>query len=221
MTRLDPFELVFGDHDDEIDALAAALSGPRTVGTDLGAFAAHPAVRALLARLEPAELLETQPAASGEYLLWIYVAAAYARAGHRVLVPDRDRLHAAMAGILPQTPVPVPDGACYIRFPERWLWSQVQPDAPHEPIDGVFAVDGPGTGNVTALAVLGLRPERAGFSQISVTIRRSDVSAAAAAVRPDRFAPAMDGGRAAGFRSIVSPAELLVVTQLALVETSR
>jgi hypothetical protein len=64
--------------------------------------------------------------------------------------------------------------------------------------------------------VLGLRAERDGFSQISVVAHPDDLRAAPDLARPDRFEPVLEGGTRAGFRSIVSPAELLLLTHLAL-----
>ncbi len=103
-----------------------------------------------------------------------------------------------------------------MRFPERAFWSQVDSQAPHEPLDGVFVITGRAGREIVVLGVLGLRPERGGFSQITATAVPEDLAAARAAARQPPFDPAMDGGQVAGFRSVTSVAELLLLAHLAL-----
>ena len=71
------------------------------------------------------------------------------------------------------------------------------------------------------LAVLGLRPVRVGFSQISVAAPPLDVAGAARLVRRPLFAPVLEGGERAGMKSLVSDAELLHLTHLALGQIAR
>jgi hypothetical protein len=69
---------------------------------------------------------------------------------------------------------------------------------------------------VTLLAVLGLRQERGGFTQVTVHARPTDFAAARGAQRDPPFAPVMDGGTSGGVLSVATPAELLTLVQLAL-----
>ena len=71
------------------------------------------------------------------------------------------------------------------------------------------------------LAVLGLRPERGGFSQIALTVPPEDLAQAKDFVRRPRFAPVLEGGERAGVKSLVSEAELLHLAHLALAQVAR
>jgi hypothetical protein len=68
----------------------------------------------------------------------------------------------------------------------------------------------------TVAAVLGLRPERNGFSQLSVTAAASDLVAAPKCIRQPPFEPVMEGGAQAGFHSVTSEAELLHLARVAM-----
>ena len=71
------------------------------------------------------------------------------------------------------------------------------------------------------LAVLGLRPEREGFSQIAVAAPPEEVAGAARLARRPPFAPVLEGGERAGMKSLVSEAELLHLAHLALAQVAR
>ncbi len=73
---------------------------------------------------------------------------------------------------------------------------------------------------LTVVAVLGLRPDRDGFSQITVSATVADMLAAAATRREPPFGPVMDGGREAGFLSVTSEGELLHLAHLALLSAT-
>jgi hypothetical protein len=88
--------------------------------------------------------------------------------------------------------------------------------APFEPVDGFFAVSALHSREVLVDAVLGLRPERDGFSQVTASASAGDLEAAGRAAPPPRFRPAMPGGVEAGLRSVNSVAELLLLASLAL-----
>jgi hypothetical protein len=70
------------------------------------------------------------------------------------------------------------------------------------------------------VAVLGLREDRDGFSQISVTATSADVAAAAPSRQP-ALGPAMPGGDVAGFHSVTSVAEMLLLVRLALLSSEQ
>lgn len=208
MTRPTPFDLFFRD-------LAAEL-GTIAVEADRAAFARDPTVQRLLARIESPDLIEQQPEAAPEYLTVLYAAWRFHAAGERIVAVDRDALASAIDARSPEGTPAVPAGACYVQLPHQWFWGQVAPDAAHEPLDGMFVADNRRGDELVVVAVLGLRAERGGFSQLSVIAHPDDVRAAPGLARPERFAPVLEGGSLAGFRSVVSPAELLLLTHLAL-----
>ncbi|MCH7874050.1 MAG: hypothetical protein IH965_01975 [Gemmatimonadetes bacterium] len=221
MNRLHPFDQVFGGLTHELDALR---TGADQAGLDLRSsveFAKVPEVQRLLSILESPTLIANDPRAAAEYLSLLFVAYRFWDAGAEVCPAPREALEPALDADLPTTPLRVPHGACYVQLPLHWVWAQVSPDAPHEPMDGMFVTVSPRGDQLTIVAVLGIRAERSGFSQISLAVHPSEVAAARDQIRPDRFAPLMEGGAPAGFRSVASAAELLVLTQLALEHVAR
>ena len=219
MTRLHPFDHAFG-------ALAAtrfieirdeAQAEHRDLG-DRAQFVSVPSVQRLLSELESPDLLEAHPEAAGEYIAFLYVAFRFWEAGCHTAQPSRAHLEAAMAAAAVGDRPPVPHSACYLQLPERWIWAQIDPDGPHEPLDGIFVAEDSMGRDLSILTVLGLREDRPGFSQIALTAVPDDLRAAAAE-HPD-FTPMLDGGEAAGLKSITTTAALLHLTALALHDPS-
>jgi hypothetical protein len=94
----------------------------------------------------------------------------------------------------------------YVQVPERRIWAETVPGGPHEPLDGCFIHVGPG-GQLEALGVFGLHPDRPGFTVVEAAGTRAPDLA-----RPDGsalFAPLLAGGAAAGLRSLAGGEELL------------
>ena len=219
MTRLHPFDHAFG-----------ALAGTRFVEIRDEALAAHrelrdraqfvsvPSVQRLLNDLESPELLDAHPEAAAEYVASLYVAFRFWEAGCLTAYPSRAHLEGAMATAPEGDRPSVPQGACYLQLPERWIWAQIDPDGPHEPLDGIFVVEDALGRDLSVLAVLGLREDRPGFSQIALTAVPDDLRAAGAE-HPD-FTPMLDGGDAAGLKSITTTAALLHLIALALHDPS-
>jgi len=217
MSRPTPFDLVFGGLEDRFatltEAAAAAGRDPRE-WTD---FAALPEVQRLLAEMETPGLVERNPDAADEYLAALYVGYRFHVAGGRPVVLTRERLAPWLDRLPPATAPAIPGGACYLQLPEGWIWAQADPGQPHEPLDGLFLVAAPRGDAVTVLAVLGLREARGGFTQVSLRARFTDFAAARAVGRHPPFAPLMEGGAMAGFRSVATAGELLSLAHLALV----
>jgi hypothetical protein len=211
MTRLHPFDYVFAELADSRFEEIREQGWER----DLTFFGKLPAVRSLLEAVSPPDA-DGDADALAEYLASLFVAFRYWEAGrhtYRIGRDDLERRWSTPTATLP----PVPEGACYVEFPERWFWAQIDQGAPHEPLDGLFvAASGAPQSAVTVVAVLGLRPERGGFSQITVTGDGSNLRHAVASRREPPFAAAMEGGAATGFRSITSEGELLHLASLAL-----
>ncbi len=171
--------------------------------------------------MEAPELIQENPQAADEYLTTLYVAFRFWDAGRAVLAVSRDAIEQAVARDPPDTLPAVPDGACYVQLPERWFWARIGPDEPPEPLDGLFVVASAMGREITVLAVLGLRPERSGFSQLSVRATPQEVRAARLAARTPPFASVLEGGDRAGVRSLVATGELLHLAQVALLASAR
>jgi hypothetical protein len=212
VSRLTPFELAFGESAARLADVADEAAAARKDPTDRAQFGSLPSVQRLLTDIEATETLSEHPEAAGEYLSLLYAAFRFWQAGGGVYDVERDIVDRAPTPRLPR----VPRGACYVRFPERWLWAQIDETAPHEPIDGFFVAESADGRQLSVVVVLGLRSDREGVSQISIATAPEDLQAAAASVREEAFAPLMEGGRQAGFRSLASVAELLHLTRLAL-----
>jgi hypothetical protein len=129
---------------------------------------------------------------------------------------NRERLKGLLEALPRHDTITVPNGACYIQLPEQWFWAQIEPEQPHEPIDGLFVVEGAHRREFLILVVLGLRADRPGFSQVSLTVRPEDFSLVAEEARTPPFAPVLDGGDTAGLKSLVSEADVLLLAQLGL-----
>jgi hypothetical protein len=222
VSRSDPFSLTFAPiADARFPAIVAAAADEHRDTADRPQFAALREVQHLLGELESPDVLERHAEAGGEYLTALWVAFRFWHAGRRIVEISRPQLTAAIAAPARASPPSVPHGACYLRLPEHWFWAQIDPAEPHEPLDGLFAVEGAQGREIALLAVLGLRPERPGFSQISLTAAPGDFVTAAASARTPPFAPTLDGGIAADLRSITTAAELLHLAALALRDADR
>lgn len=214
--RPTPFDTIFGtlaDAFEEVRADAARLGRDPRRPVD---FPNIPAVQRLLEEVESPAVVEEQPAAAAEYLIALYAAYRLWDAGRHIVPIDRAALEPRLDSDPPRAFPAVPAGACYLQLPERWLWARVADDAPYEPLDGLFVAEAPSGDEITVVAVLGVHPDRRGFSQVSLSVPVEDIVAAREEMRTPRFAPAMPGGQAAGLRSIVAVGELLVLTHLAL-----
>jgi hypothetical protein len=126
---------------------------------------------------------------------------------------ERERLDALLAAPRSAsrlTPVEVR----YMQLPERVVWAAPTTGASHEPMDGVFVMAK--QSEVAALAVLGFRPERAGFT---VMESRMPLPLAAPPPRPDGsppFASVLPAGERARLYSVIDARELALLALLAL-----
>ena len=221
MSRPTPYELAIGeDIESRFPTVQAdARAGGKDV-TDPAQFASLPTVQRILTDIESPELLADHPEAAAEYLALLYATFRFWEAGKVVCEvarqdwSDRDL---ARGSQLPE----IPFGACYLQLSERWFWAQIDEAAPHEPLDGMFVTQSADGQLLVVIAVLGLRSERGGFSQVSLTVARDDLTRADFDTATPLFAPAMAGGAEAGFRSVSSAADLLLLVQLALTQATR
>lgn len=207
--RVSPFDVVFGELADErFPALKASLAASQVDATDRDAFILDRAVTEFLRDLVPEDappesLHEFIAVLQHSYLFWS--AGKRTRASESTELPEASRASRA------------PSTGEYIHLPSHLYWGQLEPDAPHEPLDGFF-VHALGSG-IRALAIFGLHPDRPGFSVAEVRggspahlLPRADGSAP--------FAPQMDGGKNAGIRSVSGPDELLALAWHAISTSS-
>ncbi len=220
MTRITPFEHVFGPNADEWFAtVRQEAQTAHKNAADRAQFATLASVQQLLAEIEAPETVEANPTAPTEYLLSLYAAYRFWSGGQHVFPIATGSITDPARVTLPRS-VAVPHGACYLQLAEQAFWGQIAPDAPHEPVDGIFVADFQEGRELTAVAVLGFRPEREGFSQIGITVAHRDVVTAVENVREVPFKPIMEGGERAGFHSIVSTSELLCLVRFALAQVT-
>ncbi len=200
MTRPTPFEVIFGGLAEErFPALRASLAAAGIDPLDRDAFILDRAVTELLRDLVPED---APPEALHEFIAVLQHCFLFWDGGSVVQVDDRTEYTRA-----PQAPR-APSSAIYIQLPSHFYWAQLEPDEPHEPLDGFFVQ--PYQGGLRALAIFGLHPERPGISVAEVAgaapgalVARADGSAP--------YSPLMEGGAAAGLRSVADNEELLAL----------
>ncbi len=217
MSRLHPFEYVFGQLAPE--RFPALLRAAEDTDCDLEsrvAFQRFQPILDLLAELVPPEAEHLTGAVVEQYAALLYVAYRYWSAGLHSFELSRDQVRAMLQNEAVDRPPVVPHGACYVQLPERLFWARIDPQSPYEPLDGVFVAASPQGADATVVAILGLRPDRGGFSQVALSVALADWERAGETVRRPLFAPVMAGGDRAGVYSLVSEGELLYLTHLAL-----
>lgn len=220
MSRPTPFDLVFAPLAvSHFEAIRGESGAGSAAPHDRTAFMKLPATQRLLAELEGLQE-DPQAEAVAEYLVALYAAWRFWEAGSPIRVVERDALE-TLIGEPPAPEAPAAPPAAYLQFPEHWFWARIADSAPHEPLDGMFVVGEESGRETTIVAVLGLRRDRDGFSQVTVTATPPEYAAAGALSRNPPFGSTIDGGEKAGVRSITSAAELLYLAQLALTQTSR
>ena len=202
--RPTPFDQVFGTLAVERfprlrDSLAASQADPH----DLDTFVLDREVVALLQDLVPegaGESLDQHLSLLHHaYLFWLEGAWSFRVSRARTEEILRQDSSSPGEG----TSVP---RAYYIQFPERLVWAELEPGAPHEPLDGLFVRPWPG-GGYFVLGVFGMHPKREGF-----TVVEADGFPVENPTREDGsplFAPVMAGGTSAQLASLVGQEELL------------
>jgi len=192
------------------EAIRTAVLHDSVDATSRDAFLMVSAAGALLRDLTPADAPADAIHAYGALLHGLYLLRG---AGWPVIAPDRAALERALADAAIPHRAQVDAGTAYVQLPERVVWAEPAPGEAHEPLDGCIVTV---TENaVTALAVLGFRPEREGFTTLEATSR---LPLAALTRRPDGSAPfasTLPAGDRAGLRSVATPQELAVLAFLA------
>ncbi len=221
MSRLDPFDHAFREIAAErFPGIREEAAASHKDTTDFPQFGALRSVQHLLTELESPEVLEQHPEAAAGYVATLFAAFRFWNAGCSTHSISR-RAFDVDAVALDHCVPPIPGGACYLRLPHQLFWAQIDEGEPHEPVDGLFVLEGAREREVVLLVVLGLREDRPGFSQVTVTAAPADLARAADQARTPWFAPVVDGGEAAGLKSLVTEADVLLLANLALRATSK
>jgi hypothetical protein len=215
VSRATPFDLALAP-------LAGELTGLRDAAARAGL---DPRRRDQFARLAEAQRLAARmggpddaerPEVAAAHMALLFAGFRFWDAGARVVAPSREALARVLDAPAAPAPPTVPGGACYVQLPASWFWARAAGQGPHEPLDGCFLAADPRGDEITIVAALGLRVERGGFTQVALHVPPDDFAAAARERRDPPFGPLMDGGAAAGVRSVATAGELLALVSLAL-----
>jgi hypothetical protein len=220
MSRLHPFDHAFAQlAATQFDAIREEAAGQHRDVRDHVQFAALPTVQRALQGIEDSAFLETQPEAAAEYVAALHAAFAFWLDNRTTLSPTTSAIESALDSPASWSAEPSPGGATYIQLPERLFWAQIDPASPHEPIDGMFINVNGTTRELAILAVLGLRHDRPGFSQLAVTGAFEDLEGLPADLRQPLFAPTIEGGAEAGVKSVTTGGEVLALALVGLAAT--
>jgi hypothetical protein len=188
-----------------------ALAAGRVEPANQDAFLLLGPAGALLRELMPADAPAEAVTEYGSLLHALYL---HWDAGHPLRTLDRGALDRALSDLAPLSRPPASPGIAYVQLPERIVWAEPAPGAPHEPLDGCFVVLSASA--ISVLAILGFRTERGGFTTVQAS---ATLPLTPPAPRPDGTAPfasALPAGQRAGLLSVASPGELVALALLAL-----
>ncbi|MGH7580633.1 MAG: hypothetical protein ACREM9_10710 [Gemmatimonadales bacterium] len=204
MPRPTPFDLVFHRvAESSFPRIAASLEASGVDPADRDAFLMDREVITLLRDLRPEEGLGE---AMDQMVALVHHAYLAWAAGAVTISVSRDAAEQLLDRTTPAAGDPNEVPAYYAQFPERMIWASVIEDEVPEPLDGVFVSPVPG-GDLRVLGIFGMRPDRPGFSAVEASGAR--VEGLAREDGSPLFDPTLDGGAAAGLRSIIGEAELL------------
>jgi hypothetical protein len=223
--RSTPFSLVFAAIAAErFPAIAAALHQDGWASADRDRFVLIEPVARLLRDLVPdeagADALEA-------HLLLLHHAYLHWAGDGWVYQIGEGAFHRAIAeGRLTSHP---PRSSLYLQLPELRVWGSPSPNAPPEPLDGMFVSETETKGTIAVLAIFGMRPDRPGFSAVGLDGRADAEDANSGeievmAARDDGsepFGPVLAGGSAAGLHSVANAGELLLLTCRILAQLPR
>ncbi len=202
MTRPTPFELVFAEWRDRFDRLRddLAAAGKDSADRDL-----------VLLEREAAELLHAMRPDEGfgeateAFSALLHHAALFRASGEPVRIVSEEELRRALVQPPGPSPTAEPALARYVQLPALAIWG-VLSDGPPEPLDGWFRMRS--GERLDALAILGLRPGREGFTALEVSGPAPGLERRESMV--PLFAPMQsETGVPAGIGAVTSEAELL------------
>lgn len=192
------------------EEIEAALAKAKTDPLDRDAFLLDGSVGRVLRDLVPDDAPAEAVTSYGALLHALYVHWDHGFPARTVEREDATALLAAPPEDIPSGPRP---DVVYIQLPERLVWAAPAPGAAHEPMDGMFVTALPR--RVRALAVLGFRPDRQGFTTIEADVPLG----LRPEPRPDGSAPfatVLPAGERMGLFSVTSQTELALLALLAL-----
>jgi hypothetical protein len=207
--RPTPFDLVFAElADARFPEIRAGVERERIDARDRDAFLMLREAVTLIHELRPEEAVGEQIEQLAALVQHAYLHWHAGRPTARLDLAATESLLAAAASDGGGAADTAASDGLYAQLAERRCWARVVPEEPHEPLDGVFVHRAP-DGTLRVLAVLGLHPARLGFT---VAEAAGPTPRGATLLRPDGsplFAPAMEGGAAAGLHSVTGGEELL------------
>lgn len=186
-----------------------SLERHRTTATDRDAFVLDGTVGNLLRDVMPGDAPAEAVNAYAALLHMLYLAWSH---GWPVVPVTADALNAALA--TPRNPNPAIRTPLYLQLPPNLVWAEPLPGEAHEPLDGAFVLIA--GDRATALAVLGFRSEREGFTTSEAS---SSLPVPAPQLRADGSAPfasVLPGGERAGLLSVADETELITLLLLAV-----
>lgn len=203
--------LVAAIGENRLEEIARALAEAKTDPLERDAFLLNGEAGRLHRELVPEDAPAEAVTGYGALLHMLFV---HWQRGWPVTRVDEPALRSALEGPTPHAPPSTPSFVCYLQLPPRLVWAEPAPGAPHEPLDGAFVIAEPG--RLRALAVLGFRPEREGFTTIESELA---LPAPPPAARPGGgapFASLLPAGDRARLFSVADAHELAVLALLAL-----
>lgn len=182
-------DIVAAIGEEHFQQIRQSLESSKTDALDRDAFLLDGSAAAMLRDLMPEDAPTDMVHAYGALLHMLY--AMWSR-GWPIRTIDEPALRAALSNPRPLNAEPGITEPFYLQLPANLVWAQPAEGEPHEPIDGVFVIARPD--RVHALAVLGFRSEREGFTTMEGAIT---LPAPAPGPRPagtPAFAGTMPGG---------------------------
>jgi hypothetical protein len=183
--------------------ISEGLKQTRIDDLDRDAFLLHGAVGAVLRDLMPEDAPSESINAYGALLHMLYVM--WAR-DFPLIVTTEEQVRTALRGDYPLSHSPDFPLAAYVQLPERLVWGEPVAGDAHEPLDGVFVIAT--HEKVHALAILGFRIEREGFTTMEGAIALPSPPSGPRLGGDEPFTSAMPGGAEAGLISVVDETEL-------------
>jgi len=203
-------ELVSAIGEERFAEIRDALAASGTDDLHADAFILNGTVANLLRDLMPDDAPADAITAYGALLHMLH--ACWARDWPVVTIGDeqlRDALRRTTHDARRTMPV-----VCYVQLPERLAWAEPGPGQPHEPLDGIFLIAS--AARADALAVLGFRAARDGFTTMEGAIALPSPPPPSREGGQPAFTSTLPGGREARLISVVDAHELCALALLAV-----
>jgi hypothetical protein len=207
--------LVHGIGEHHLQEIRVSLKDAKLNDLDRDAFLLNGSVGAVLRDLMPEDAPAASIEAYGALLHMLY--AAWVRDWPVVKVTE-EQLRAALRGEYPISHAPEFPLVCYVQLPERLVWGEPVAGEVHEPFDGVFVIAT--QDRVHALAILGFRMEREGFSTMEGAVALPAPAPGRRGSGEPAFDSVLPGGEKAGLISVVDEHELATLVMRVIEATA-